>query len=575
MKYLLPTKTIFFLLFPLFLHSQITIHNHTSLSYNAIDDNYFRVQGDYKKQVAWTKVYLEKAKRDRKAIRIARGYYLVALLFYTNKPVKAIQYLDSVIKYSKIDPNKFFPAAAYCEKASLLVQERKFDEALLNFNLAEQVALKTNIDYYYVVRNAIGTTKSEEMGEVDEALKLYQECFAYYQTKEYRGDYYSWDYQNIIFGLADVYKALHKTDSTTFYNTLGYKEALITKNKEYQLLFTLNEGANQVDKKNYAAALDSISKALPGLIKLKNEGNILASYYYSGKAYSGLGNKTKAVQNFIKVDSMYTIKKRITPEFVSGYSYLIDYYKKTGDKEKQLHYITVFMHIDSVLQKNYKHLNKVLLKEYDTPHLFAEKENLILSLQKNQTTSSFGMLALIISTITITGFATYQFNQKKQYRKRFEAIVHPASTTVETSSAQETSVPTSEVKESQEQQSIPADIVQELLTKLTTFENNKAYLEKTISIQKLAVSLNTNIKYLSKVINENKGKTFVNYINDLRVDYASIQLQIQPKLRKYTIQALAHEFGFNSAASFSAAFNKTYKINPTYFIKELESLNES
>lgn len=117
--------------------------------------------------------------------------------------------------------------------------------------------------------------------------------------------------------------------------------------------------------------------------------------------------------------------------------------------------------------------------------------------------------------------------------------------------------------------------MQELLNKLTTFENNKAFLEKTISIQKLAVSLNTNIKYLSKVINENKGKTFVNYINDLRVDYASIQLQTQPKLRKYTIQALAYEFGFNSAVSFSAAFNKTYKIKPTYFIKELESLNEA
>jgi AraC-like DNA-binding protein len=574
MKYLLPTKTIFFLLFPLFLHSQITITNHSSLSYNVIDDNYFKLQGDYKKQVAWKKVYLEKAKRDRKAIRIARGYYLVALLFYKDKPVKAIQYLDSVIKYSKIDPNKFFPAAAYCEKASLLVQERKFDEALLNFNLAEQVALKTNIDYYYVVRNAIGTTKSEEMGEVDEALKLYQECFAYYQTKDYRGYFYSWDYQNIIFGLADVYKALHKTDSTTFYNTLGYKEALITKNKEYQLLFTLNEGANQVDKKNYAAALDSISKALPGLIKLKNEGNILASYYYSGKAYSGLGNKTKAVQNFIKVDSMHTIKKRITPEFVSGYSYLIDYYKKTGDKEKQLHYITVFMRIDSVLQKNYKHLNKVLLKEYDTPHLFAEKENLIQSLHKKQTSATGRVLVLLVVILGVGSFGGYQHYLKKQYRKRFDAIVF-ANPTVHTNKS--TYLDSSIVLEAidrVEYSGISKEIVAQLREKLVVFEKDTAFLDKEISIQKLAVSLNTNTKYLSKVINESKGKAFVNYVNDLRVDYASTQLQTFPKLQNYTIQSLAVEFGFNSAESFSAAFYKRHKIKPTYFIKELELLNE-
>ena len=100
------------------------------------------------------------------------------------------------------------------------------------------------------------------------------------------------------------------------------------------------------------------------------------------------------------------------------------------------------------------------------------------------------------------------------------------------------------------------------------------FLDKEITIQKLSLSLNTNTKYLSRVINESKGKTFVNYINDLRVDFASTQLQTQPKLRNYTIQALANEFGFNSAVSFSTAFNKVYKIKPTYFIKELETLNE-
>jgi AraC-like DNA-binding protein len=328
-------------------------------------------------------------------------------------------------------------------------------------------------------------------------------------------------------------------------------------------------------KKNYLGALDSTKKALPVMIAFKNEENILAAYYYLGKAYKGIGNHELAMKNFIKVDSLYNKTKKITPEFMSGYPFLISHYKERNDQENQLKYVSKLMSIDSTLQKNYRELSKKLQLEYDTPRLLSEKENLILSLQKNQTTSSFGMLALIISTITITGFATYQFNLRKQYRKRFEAIVHPDSTTVETSSAQETSVQISEVKESQEQQSIAVDIVQELLNKLTTFENNKAFLEKTISIQKLAASLNTNIKYLSKVINENKGKTFVNYINDLRVDYASIQLQTQPKLRKYTIQALAYEFGFNSAVSFSAAFNKTYKIKPTYFIKELESLNEA
>jgi AraC-like DNA-binding protein len=76
---------------------------------------------------------------------------------------------------------------------------------------------------------------------------------------------------------------------------------------------------------------------------------------------------------------------------------------------------------------------------------------------------------------------------------------------------------------------------------------------------------------LSKVINEQKGKTFVHYINDLRITYAVDQLQAQPKLRNYTMLSLAKEFGFNSAEAFAAAFYKRHKIKPTFFIKELEN----
>jgi AraC-like DNA-binding protein len=52
-------------------------------------------------------------------------------------------------------------------------------------------------------------------------------------------------------------------------------------------------------------------------------------------------------------------------------------------------------------------------------------------------------------------------------------------------------------------------------------------------------------------------------------------LKKDDKLTKYTIQALAQEFGFNSAESFSAAFYKKTEIKPTYFIKELTKLNNA
>lgn len=564
-------KIVLLVLFPYFLWSQ-TMSDKSLLSYDIIDNNYFKDEGTVKKQLVWAKVYLTKAKKENKAIRKARGYYLYAILYYEDQPLKAIRYLDSVIKYSKIEPNKFFPAAAYCEKAGLLVDLSKFDEALLNFNLAEQVAIKTNIDYYYMVRDYIGTTKSEEMGEVEEALQLYHENYKYYKTKDFRGDYYSYYYQNTIFGLADCHKSLKHLDSTTFYNKLGYKETTITKNKELQLMFTLNEGANQVDKRNFRAALDSINKALPGLIKVKNTGNVLASYFYLGKSYAGLENKLLAVQNFKKVDSMYRVRKKITPEFVGGYSYLIEYYKQTGDKQNQLKYLTTYMEIDSVLQKNYKHLSKVLRDEYDTPHLIAEKEALIQSLEKKQSTSYIWIVVLVAG---VAGLIGYQFYLKKQHQNRFEAMLHPVLPIEENSTVLKTQLTAFDATESQVQQSLSDEIVLELLEKLTVFENDKGFINNTISIQKLALELNTNTKYLSKVINEQKGKTYVQYINELRVNEAVLQLQAQPVLQNYTIASLASEFGFNSAEAFSAAFYKKYKIKPSFFIKELSKTRAS
>jgi AraC-like DNA-binding protein len=271
---------------------------------------------------------------------------------------------------------------------------------------------------------------------------------------------------------------------------------------------------------------------------------------------------------------MYINRKKITPEFVSGYSYLIDYYRQIGNKEKQLYYITKFMRIDSVLQKNYKNLNRILLKEYDTPHLFAEKENLIKALHKKQTRATIGILILLLIVLGVGSFGGYQYYQKKQYRKRFAAIIFPYSHESTTNPViVHKSVSTDEIN-IEEQLGISTEIIAQLLEKLVVFEKNIAFLDKEITIQKLSLSLNTNTKYLSKVINESKGKTFVNYINDLRVDYASTQLQLQPKLRNYTIQSLANEFGFNSAVAFSAAFYKRHKIKPTYFIKELENLRQ-
>ena len=79
----------------------------------------------------------------------------------------------------------------------------------------------------------------------------------------------------------------------------------------------------------------------------------------------------------------------------------------------------------------------------------------------------------------------------------------------------------------------------------------------------------TNYVYLSKIINEYRGKNFNIYINDLRLEYA-INLLKDKKHLDLDIKELSAISGFAIPNNFSSNFIRKYKIKPSYFIKSLK-----
>lgn len=563
---------LFIQLFSVFLSAQPKKNNLTQLSFAELKELYWKNEKKAPQQLPYANAYLHKAIIENKPVERARAYFFLSLLSENNK---ALIYLDSSIIYTKNLADPKFPAYAYSAKGHVYKKQFKYKEAIDNFLIAENIAKQNNQDLYYEIKFIIAALRSEELGEVDEALVLYKECFEHYNNKDVRSSVYSYPYQLVLFGLADAYKALNVSDSATYFNKKGYIESKATNSQLTNALFTLNEGANLIFKKNYKEALDSINIALPKVILYKDKGNTLAAYYYTAKAYDGLNNKKEAVKNFIKVDSVYTISKRITPEFMSGYPYLISYFKNNGDKVNQLKYLTKYMEIDSVLQNNYKELTKKLQYEYDTPNLMLEKENLIKSLQEDNSKSYWSIGFLILIVLAMTGFSFYQYKVKKSYRARFEKIMQTNAEKTETETTQQEVDVLEANKSKTESIGINENLINQILKKLADFENTKGFLETNITIQTLSDVFETNNKYVSKIVNIYKQKTFIQYINDLRIDYALTSLKEDSRLRKYTIQALAIEFGFNNAESFSAAFHKKTGIKPTYFLKQLEETSNT
>ncbi|HAD79990.1 helix-turn-helix domain-containing protein [Empedobacter falsenii] len=109
----------------------------------------------------------------------------------------------------------------------------------------------------------------------------------------------------------------------------------------------------------------------------------------------------------------------------------------------------------------------------------------------------------------------------------------------------------------------------EILMKLENFEKNKGFLNPTITISILAKDLDTNIKYLSSILNNVKQKSFNNYINELRIDYIVKILKEDKKFRLYKISHLAKESGFISQSSFTTFFKLVTGVTPSVFVKNL------
>lgn len=118
---------------------------------------------------------------------------------------------------------------------------------------------------------------------------------------------------------------------------------------------------------------------------------------------------------------------------------------------------------------------------------------------------------------------------------------------------------------------ISENIVCKILKNLAEFERNEKYLCKNIKLQSLAIKLNTNDKYLSKTIKHYYSKKFVDYVNDLRIDYAIKKLKNHKRFRLYSIRTIADEVGFSTSNTFSKAFEKRIGSKPSHFIKRLES----
>jgi len=367
-----------------------------------------------------------------------------------------------------------------------------------------------------------------------------------------------------LFSITTSFYRLRELDSASKYSDLGIKESLTVKNIDLYNCFVMCEGVINYLQKDYKKAIDSITKSVKYFEETDNKPNLAVGYYYLGKINYESNSIGEGIRYLKKLDTVFQQQKDILPETRDGYEVLINHYKETDNKEQQLEYIEKLIEVDSVLNSNYRYLQKKITQSYDTPLLIQEKDEIIDSLEDERIISRYGIILLAIVSM-VTGVLLFvNYTKKKKYQRRFESILNQEIPERQTIQIKENN------KKETEDIGISETIVQNILISLEDFEERNLFLKPNITTTSLAKQFDTNAKYLSKVINFYKKKSFITYVNDLRIEFAVKQLQTDQKLRNYTIKAIAREIGFNTTEAFSKSFLKKTGIYPSYFIKQLE-----
>lgn len=105
---------------------------------------------------------------------------------------------------------------------------------------------------------------------------------------------------------------------------------------------------------------------------------------------------------------------------------------------------------------------------------------------------------------------------------------------------------------SSSESSVVLENIDRLAASLSKYmEEEKAFLQPDISIEKVAAQLGTNRFYISRLVNVEQSMTFRDYINSLRIDYAKEYMKEHPT---ETQEQVAFACGFSSASYFNRKF---------------------
>lgn len=553
----------FLVLFFVFLHE-----NLKAQSYDELKKKYENIGENDERAISIINIIIAKAKKEKNYGELTSAYQ--DALFYTPSVEKKLIYADSIIAVAPKTLNNDIISRSYMEKGTIYYFHlKKYKSALDEYLKAYEYSKKGNSDYqknqliYY-----LGVVKSY-LGYYNDALGLFNECIAYFEPKTtgnlHPNEIYnnSRAYLNSLHLAIVCYIHLGDFEKANFLTSkgLGFIERREKKEFSLEKSYLLKcKGVLEFQNHDFKNAIQTFGQAIPVLESNKDFAWASVVDFYIGKSYLSLHNEDAAVAQFKKVDSIFQKHNFILPELRENYELLINYYRKHNDPKQELYYTKVLLKADGILTRDFTYLSSKIHREYDTQNLVDIQNKL-----ENQNKWGLGMIILLCIIVSVLVYNVWKYyqNEKKiktKYKKLEDNLQHHIE-------QEPSSVPYENIS-SQSKSTMSEEVYKDLQDKLEKFEKEKQFLEKGMTLNKLASIFETNSTYLSQFINETKSMNFSRYLGILRINYITQLMYENEKYLNYTIQSLSDECGIASRQNFSDLFQEINGLRPTEFIKK-------
>jgi AraC-like DNA-binding protein len=500
-----------------------------------------------KVKAVYINTYLKKSKSESNWQEMVNGYYFQ---IYNAQKELQLKYADSAIAAAIKTKSNSIISSAYLTKGILHYCRHEHIKALDYYLVANKFISETDDKYLQHKTTYMIAQTKYYLGYYHEAIEMLNECLKYFEDEDKRA------YLNTLHSVSLCYNKLGKYNLSSKYIANGLKVGNACNNHAMKLYFLQVESNNQYGRREYTESLNNLRNLLPKLIKEADVTTQTVSKFYIARNLIALNQDEKALPYLEKVDKAMDTAGVIIPELRANYELLINYYKKKKDHKSELYYIKRLLKADSILNKNYYYLSKRIHKEYDTQRLLSAKAEIEKSLQIRKTINTFLMVTIVVLIIALYNYV----NRQKIYKRKFYELMAKSDDEKE-----------SEPEINKEQLDINPETVAATLQKLEVFESKKKFLDPEMSLTKIASYCNCNPKYVSKIIYHYRHKKFIDYINDLRIDYIIKLIKNDHRYRNYKMKSLAEESGFKTAQHFTKAFLSRTGISATFFINQVNS----